>query len=591
MTELKAASSVKVLTAEGAACTTTVFAAEATAPAPAEPAAPAKAAGPWFCSRCSRGREFRPIGDAPPLCIICIGDDELEGSDVVEGKVQLEAAKDSDGRVVTRVKLAVAVGEAPLHARGAAARTRAWTGRKFLDVEPRTADRAGTTYCFDDAASAPGALDAYVGDRVVVKLKGEEVTDVTCGENLRADVSPARGGGWLVTLECLSPGAAEVYLAARGPVEVEPWPDMWDGRLKLVMAKHPDVPEDRARAALVAADGSAGMAKELLGLPHACAACLRDDVSPARASYTTVMKAWLCVECKRDGWVPAPLNKGWVLAEGSAGALALAAEREAYLARLRLEDAQRRAAPPDEQEEEEEEEEEEEDVEEEDEQSDEDEDDSDDGELVAATRPRRIRIVVDGFGDHSPKWKAWCPGRRRSKKRGRWRVLTRQTASVCRYGPSGPKTAPIQMRTQTKDRDNAKMYKETTRVIWDEDLPSGTKKIPRKIKMKIGDVLVLGFYSSWKPHDVMGSCYDDKGDDEILEDLHDGMVPYGWMGGKRRSDYPDGSGFEWMGHIRTGWLVEGACYAYRAARKGAGTLEYQHMVPEGDQDSDYSGSD
>ena len=170
-------------------------------------------------------------------------------------------------------------------------------------------------------------------------------------------------------------------------------------------------------------------------------------------------------------------------------------------------------------------------------------------------------------------------------------MLTRQTASVCRYGPSGPKTAPIQMRTQTKDRDNAKMYKETTRVIWDEDLPSGTKKIPRKIKMKIGDVLVLGFYSSWKPHDVMGSCYDDKGDDEILEDLHDGMVPYGWMGGKRRSDYPDGSGFEWMGHIRTGWLVEGACYAYRAARKGAGTLEYQHMVPEGDQDSDYSGSD
>ncbi|KAH8043520.1 hypothetical protein JL722_15157 [Aureococcus anophagefferens] len=333
------------------------------------------------------------------------------------------------------------------------------------------------------------------------------------------------------------------------------------------MAKHPDVPEDRARA-LVAADGSAGMAKELLGLPRG-AACLRDDVSPARASYTTVMKAWLCVECKRDGWVPAPLNKGWVLAEGSAGALALAAEREAYLARLKLEDAQRRAAPPDEQvEDEEEEEEEEEDVEDEDEQSDEDEDDSDDGELVAATRPRRIRIVVDGFGDHSPKWKAWCPGRRRSKKRGRWR-----------------------MRTQTKDRDNAKMYKETTRVIWDEDLPSGTKKIPRKIKMKIGDVLVLGFYSSWKPHDVMGSCYDDKGDDEILEDLHDGMVPYGWMGGKRRSDYPDGSGFEWMGHIRTGWLVEGACYAYRAARKGAGTLEYQHMVPEGDQDSDYSGSD
>ena len=64
------------------------------------------------------------------------------------------------------------------------------------------------------------------------------------------------------------------------------------------------------------------------------------------------------------------------------------------------------------------------------------------------------------------------------------------------------------------------------------------------------------------------------------------MVPYGWMGGKRHSDYPDGSGFEWMGHIRTGWLVEGACYAYRAARKGAGTLEYQHMVPEGDQDSD-----
>ena len=47
MTELKQASSVKVLTAEGAACTTTVFAAEATAPAPAEPAAPAKAAGPW----------------------------------------------------------------------------------------------------------------------------------------------------------------------------------------------------------------------------------------------------------------------------------------------------------------------------------------------------------------------------------------------------------------------------------------------------------------------------------------------------------------------------------------------------------------
>ena len=46
---------------------------------------------------------------------------------------------------MTRVKLAVAVGEAPLHARGAAARTRAWTGRKFLDVEPRTADRAGTT--------------------------------------------------------------------------------------------------------------------------------------------------------------------------------------------------------------------------------------------------------------------------------------------------------------------------------------------------------------------------------------------------------------------------------------------------------------
>ena len=96
MTELKAASSVKVLTAEGAACTTTVFAAEATAPAPAEPAAPAKAAGPWFCSRCSRGLEFRPIGEAPPLCIICIGDDELEGSDVVEGKVQLEAAKDAD---------------------------------------------------------------------------------------------------------------------------------------------------------------------------------------------------------------------------------------------------------------------------------------------------------------------------------------------------------------------------------------------------------------------------------------------------------------------------------------------------------------
>ncbi|KAH8052274.1 hypothetical protein JL721_10913 [Aureococcus anophagefferens] len=506
MTELKEASSVKVLTAEGAACTTTVFAAEATAPAPAEPAAPAKAAGPWFCSRCSRGREFRPIGEAPPLCIICIGDDELEGSDV----------------------LAVAVGEAPLHARGAAARTRAWTGRKFLDVEPRAADRSGTTYCLDDAASAPGALDAYVGDRVVVKLKGEEVTDVTCGDNLRAGVAPARGGGWLVTLECLSPGAAEVYLAARGPVEVEPWPDTWDGRLKLVMAKHPDVPEDRARAAL----------------------------------------AWLCVECKRDGWVPAPLNKGWVLAEGSAGALALAAEREAYLARLKLEDAQRRTAPPDAQEEEEEEEEEEEDVEDEDEQ-----------------------IVVDGFGDHSPKWKAWCPGRRRSKKRGRWRVLTRRTARVCRYGPSGPKTAPIQMRTQTKDRDNAKMYKETTRVIWDEDLPSGTKKIPRKIKLKIGDVLVLGFYSSWKPHDVMGSCYDDKGDDEILEDLHDGMVPYGWMGGKRRSDYPDGSGFEWMGHIRTGWLVEGACYAYRAARKGAGTLEYQHMVPEGDQDSDYSGSD
>ena len=91
MTELKEASSVKVLTAEGAACTTTVFAAEATAPAPAEPAAPAKAAGPWFCSRCSRGREFRPIGEAPPLCIICIGDDELEGSDVVEGKVRLDA--------------------------------------------------------------------------------------------------------------------------------------------------------------------------------------------------------------------------------------------------------------------------------------------------------------------------------------------------------------------------------------------------------------------------------------------------------------------------------------------------------------------
>jgi len=93
----------------------------------------------------------------------------------------------------------------------------------------------------------------------------------------------------------------------------------WNSYLGLVQKKFPDMPEARIKAALCATNGSAGMAKTMLALPWSCARCARDgdEAMPAPNGWYLTMNAWICKGCVVEGWVPAPVNKGWCQGEAS----------------------------------------------------------------------------------------------------------------------------------------------------------------------------------------------------------------------------------------------------------------------------------
>lgn len=453
---------------------------------------------------------------------------------------------------------------------------------------------------------------------------------------------------------------------------MEAFPEKWKSYLAMIKKKEPALPDDHIKAALWATNGSAGMARKMLSLPWKCAQCNDDSeaVKPSPNGWYLVMNAWLCEICAEEGWVPGPLNTGWVPKDGGAvlsrsssppaDAVINSAEAELFRSPDGVHDVIRDA----------------------------------ENELAAITtsqvetrrntgrlegkkiegnkvvpevasvtvgktteggsfevkvaklsgesihliceptdtvaslkwkielewKIRKLRqvltldddvlpdddlltqyaeqvsrstimlviapekktpvardwpvidtgsieVTVSGYGKHKPMWLVWEEG----KKTGSWKPLSSKNAGICRYHRN-----PEAIHTGL-DADDKKRYKEKNHICFLED----ECDYPEQLTLNIGDVLFLAFGSCWKGRELESSIEDD----EILNSIDDDdMIPWAYVNGKRRHQFPDDYvGFSWVGTRPNDWLVEGSGVCFKAIGRGSSTLSWE-VKEEPDED-------